>query len=78
MLANAAHAENAQEFVDYLTSEAGQRVIADSYALEYTLNPAVPLERDVRPLADLRPPAVGVSDLDSAKVIDLMQDVGFL
>jgi len=78
VLANGAHAENAQEFVDYLTSEAGQRVIADSYALEYTLNPAVPLERNVRPLADLRPPAVGVSDLDSAKVIDLMQDVGFL
>jgi iron(III) transport system substrate-binding protein len=78
VLADADHPENAQEFVDYLTSEAGQRIIADSYALEYTLNPAVPLGRDVKPLADLQPPPVGVSDLDSAKVIGLMQDVGFL
>jgi iron(III) transport system substrate-binding protein len=78
VLANGDHQANAHEFVDYLTSESGQRVIADSYALEYTLNPAVPLQRDVKPLADLQPPAVGVSDLDSATVIDLMQDVGFL
>ena len=78
VLADADHEKNAQEFVDYLTSEAGQQVIADSYALEYTLNPAVPLERDVKPLAELQPPTVGVSDLDSAKVIDLMQDAGFL
>jgi iron(III) transport system substrate-binding protein len=78
VLANGDHAKNAQEFVDYLTSKEGQQVIADSYALEYTLNPEVPLGRDVRPLADLAPPAVGVSDLDSEKVIDLMQDAGFL
>ena len=78
VLANGDHGKNAQEFVDYLTSKEGQQVIADSYALEYTLNPEVPLGRDVRPLAELAPPEVGISDLDSEKVIDLMQDAGFL
>jgi iron(III) transport system substrate-binding protein len=78
VLANGDHQANAQEFVDYLTSEEGQQVIADSYALEYTLNPEVPLGRDVRPLAELDAPEVGISDLDSEKVIDLMQDAGFL
>ena len=78
VLANGDHEANARKFVDYLTSKDGQQVIADSYALEYTLNPEVPLGRDVRPLAELAPPAVGISDLDSEKVIELMQDAGFL
>jgi iron(III) transport system substrate-binding protein len=78
VLANGDHEKNARKFVDYLTSKAGQQVIADSYALEYTLNPEAPLGRDVRPLSELEPPPVGISDLDSEKVIELMQDAGFL
>ena len=71
-------AENAQKFVDYLVSEQGQQVIADSYALEYTLNPEVDLGRDVRPLSELSPPDVDVSDLNGPEVVDLMQEAGFL
>ena len=33
------HADDAQEFVEYLTSEEGQQALAESYALEYPLNP---------------------------------------
>jgi iron(III) transport system substrate-binding protein len=78
VLAHGDHQEDAQEFVDFLTGKEGQKVIAHSYALEYTLNPQVPLGRDVRPLGELDPPTVGVSDLDSEKVVELMQDAGFL
>ena len=57
----------------------GQQAIADSYALEYPLNPAVDLDRaGVPPLSSLEPPDVSVSDLDSKKVVELMTDVGFL
>ena len=49
-------AADAQKFVDYLTSKEGQQVIADSYALEYTLNPQVDLDRDVKPLERARSP----------------------
>ncbi len=71
-------AEDAQKFVEYLVSPAGQRVIADSYALEYTLNPEVDLGRDVKPLADLQPPDVDLSDLNGPEVVTLMQEAGFL
>lgn len=71
-------AEDAQRFVGYLTSRAGQKVIADSYALEYTLNPKVPLTRGVKPLAELDPPGVDVSTLNSPRVVDLMTEAGFL
>ena len=71
-------AADAQKFVGYLTSRAGQKVIADSYALEYTLNPQVPLARGVKPLAELDPPAVDVSELNSPRVVDLMTEAGFL
>lgn len=72
------HQGDAQKFVDYLVSEKGQQVIADSYALEYTLNPKVDLGRDVKPLSELQPPKTDISELNSQKVVDLMQEVGFL
>jgi iron(III) transport system substrate-binding protein len=71
-------AKDAQKFVDFLVSKEGQQVIAKSYALEYTLNPEVDLGRDVKPLSELDPPAIDVSDLNSPTVVSLMQEAGFL
>jgi iron(III) transport system substrate-binding protein len=78
ILAGGDHQDAATQFVDYLVSAEGQQGIADSYALEYTLNPEVDLGRGVRSLDDLEPPDVDVSDLNGPKVVELMQDVGFL
>ena len=78
ILASSEHQADAQKFIAYLTSEGGQQVLADSYALEYPLNPAVQLDPPVRPLSDLQPPAVNVSDLDGATVVELMTEAGFL
>ena len=78
VLAAGDHQDAAAQFVDYLVSAEGQQVIADSYALEYTLNPEVDLGRGVRSLDDLEPPDVDVSDLNGPKVVELMQEVGFL
>ncbi len=64
--------------MEFLTSEEGQQALADSYALEYPLNPAVSLEPPVKPLAELQPPTVGITDLDGDTVIDLMTEAGFL
>ncbi len=71
-------AKDAQKFVDYLVSKEGQEVIADSYALEYTLNPDHDLGRDVKPLAELDAPDVDVSELNGPKVVEMMQEAGFL
>ena len=78
VLAAGDHPEEAQQFVEYLTSEEGQQALADSYALEYPLNPAVSLEPPVKPLAELQPPTVGISDLDGEKVVEMMTQAGFL
>ena len=71
-------ASDSQKFVNYLASTEGQQVIADSYALEYTLNPDVQLGRAVKPLSELDPPDVDVSDLNGPQVVTLMQEAGFL
>jgi iron(III) transport system substrate-binding protein len=78
VLKNAEHPEEAQEFVAYLTSEEGQQALADSYALEYPLNPAVSLDPPVRKFSELQPPTVAVSELDGDKVVELLSDAGFV
>lgn len=78
VLAASDHQSDAEKFVEYLTSEAGQQGLADSYALEYPLNPAVQLDPPVEPFDSLQPPAVNVSDLDGQAVVEMMTEVGFL
>ncbi len=78
ILASSDNKTDAEKFIDYLTSEAGQQGLADSYALEYPLNPAVQLDPPVEPFDSLQPPVINVSDLDGQAVVDLMTEVGFL
>ncbi|WP_278257409.1 extracellular solute-binding protein [Nocardioides convexus] len=78
VLASSDMKDEAEKFVKFLVDEKGQQILADSYALEYPLNPAVTLEGVTKPFSALQPPAVNVSDLDSKKVVDLMTEVGFL
>ena len=78
VLANGDHPDEAQQFVAFLTSEEGQQALADSYALEYPLNPAVTLEPPVKPFSELQPPTVAISDLDGEKVVELLSDAGFV
>ena len=78
VLASSDDEADARKFVEYLASADGQQVIADSYALEYTLNPDVALERGVPPLDSLEPPEVDVSQLNGPQVVDLMEEAGFL
>ena len=69
---------DAQRFVDFLVNETGQKALANSYALEYPLNPAVSLEPPVPPLSEIDPPAVDVTKLNGPKVIELMREAGLL
>lgn len=69
---------NAQKLVRFLSSRSGQRVLADSSALEYTLADGVAANKALPPLKSLDAPKVDVTDLNSQKVIELMQDAGIL
>jgi iron(III) transport system substrate-binding protein len=78
VLASSQHPAEAQRLVRFLTGRHGQRVLSDSTALEYTLNPDVPANTALKPLAELDAPAVDVTRLNSEKVITMMQQAGIL
>ncbi len=78
VLASSDKQTDAQKFVNFLAGEEGQQAIADSYALEYPLNPDVSLDPPVKPFEELEPPRIDVATLNSEPVIDLMQEEGLL
>ncbi|MGZ5404922.1 MAG: extracellular solute-binding protein [Nocardioides sp.] len=78
VLASSEHQVTAQQFVEFLTSTEGQQAMADSYALEYPLNPAATLDPEVMPFDELDPPAIDPATLNGPKVTELMTEAGLL
>ncbi len=78
ILASSEHSEAAEEFVTWLTSTPAQQAMAQSYALEYPLNPDADLNPDVKPFDELEPPEVDVNSLNGPQVTELMTQAGLL
>ncbi len=78
VLKSSDHPMEAQQLVKYLSGIKGQTALANSYALEYPLNPEVPPNPAIKPLDDLEPPEVDLSGLNGPVVIEMMQDAGLL
>ncbi|WP_374457967.1 iron ABC transporter substrate-binding protein [Nocardioides sp.] len=78
ILASSEHQEAAEEFVTWLTGTEAQQAMAESYALEYPLNPDASLNPDVKPFDELEPPEVDVAGLNGPQVTDLMTEAGLL
>jgi iron(III) transport system substrate-binding protein len=72
------HQAQAQQLVRYLNGAAGQKVLADSTALEYPIGNGVAANAVLKPLSELSPPAVNVATLNGPKVVGLMQQAGLL
>ncbi len=68
----------AQQLVRYLNSAAGQKVLADSTALEYPIGNGAAANKALKPLGELSPPTVDVATLNGPKVVELMQQAGLL
>ena len=78
ILASSEHQDAAEEFVTWLTGTDAQQAMAESYALEYPLNPDAALNPDVKPFDELEPPEVDVANLNGPQVTDLMTAAGLL
>jgi iron(III) transport system substrate-binding protein len=78
VLASSEHQEAAEEFVTWLTGTDAQQAMAESYALEYPLNPDASLNPDVKPFDELDPPQIDVASLNGPQVTDLMTAAGLL
>ncbi|MHB1474128.1 MAG: iron ABC transporter substrate-binding protein [Dermatophilaceae bacterium] len=68
----------AQQLVRYLNGAAGQKVLADSLALEYPIGNRATANKVLKPLSELSPPTVDVTTLNGPKVVELMQQAGLL
>jgi iron(III) transport system substrate-binding protein len=77
-LRSSQHPQEAQMLLQYMTSPAGQQILSESTALEYTVNPLVPANPALKPLSELSPPDVDTAKLNGPLVIQLMQDAGLL
>jgi len=78
VLRSSKKAAQAQQLVQYLTSPEGQKVLADSAAMEYTVGTKAQANPALKPLADLDAPTLDPAKLNGAKVVELMQGASLL
>jgi len=79
VLRSSSHRAAAQKFLAFLTSAAGQRVLAHSDSYEYPLHPRVPGPTGLPPLAKLAPAELTPAELgDGSTALALEQKVGVL
>ncbi len=78
MLKSSKKAQQAQQFLRFITGKAGQEVLEKGDSFEYTVASGVPANPALVPLNDLQAPVVDPSTLDAQKVSDLMTKGGLL
>jgi iron(III) transport system substrate-binding protein len=78
VLASSKKKDQAQQFLKFVTSKAGQEVLENGTSFEYPVASDVPANKALVPLADLQAPNVNPSDLNATKVTDLMTKAGLL
>lgn len=71
-------AADAQKFVAFLVSDAGQKILAESDALEYPVAAGAAAAAALKPLADLDPPDIDPAELNGLTTVSLMQEAGLL
>ncbi|MGE8410864.1 MAG: extracellular solute-binding protein [Pseudomonas sp.] len=76
VLKSSKHPKQAQQFLAYMASEEGQRVITQTTA-EYPLHKGMESNRGLKPFSELNPPKVTPADLGNAEqALELERDVG--
>jgi iron(III) transport system substrate-binding protein len=78
VLKSSEKAEQAQQFVKFVTGKAGQEVLEKGTSFEYPVASGVPANSALPPLDSLQAPKVDPSTLDAQKVTDLMTKAGLL
>ena len=79
VLRSSKHARQAQQFLAYLVSPAGQAVIATSQSYEYPLAKGATTRQPLKPFTELRPPSVSSVDLgDGRAALAMLQRADLL
>ncbi len=79
ILAASKHQAAAQKFLAFLTSEAGQKILATSASYEYPIRPGVAANPELTPLSQLQPNSFTPADLGTGNdAKELLQEAGLL
>ncbi|MET0872209.1 MAG: iron ABC transporter substrate-binding protein [Paeniglutamicibacter terrestris] len=78
VLSSSKHAEQAQEFLKFVTGKAGQEILKTGTSFEYPVGSKVASNEKLVPLKELQAPTVDPAKLHSAKVTELMNTAGLL
>ena len=78
VLKSSKHPAQAQQFVKWLNSPEGQKVLAGSKAMEYPIGIDAAADPKLTPLSQLSPPKVELSTLNGPKVVEMMTEAGLL
>jgi iron(III) transport system substrate-binding protein len=78
VLASSKHPAEAQTFIKWISSKAGQQILKTGNSFEYAVGAGVGSNPKLVPLADLQAPKLDPSKLNSKKVTDLMTAAGLL
>jgi iron(III) transport system substrate-binding protein len=79
ILKSSKHQAAAQEFLSFMTSEAGQTVLAHSESFEYPIHPGVAANSELTPLSQLHPASFTPADLGTGlEAKTLLQEAGLI
>jgi iron(III) transport system substrate-binding protein len=78
ILASSQHQKEAQAFLKWITGKGGQTILRDGDSFEYTVGIGAQSNPKLTPLAELQPPKIDPSKLNSEKVTDLMTAAGLI
>jgi iron(III) transport system substrate-binding protein len=79
VLAASRHKTDAQKFLAFVTSKAGQEIIGHSTSFEYPIDSGVTTSQPETPFNELQPYPITLAELgDGTAAVDLMQKVGLL
>ena len=79
VLKSSSHQAAAEKFVAFVTSKAGQNIIAHSESFEYPIHPGVAANPELTPLADLPPTSFTPAELGTGlQAKTLLQQAGLL
>lgn len=79
VLKSSKHQAAAREFLSFMTSEAGQKVLAQSNSFEYPIRPGVPADPELTPLSQLQPSSFTPADLGTGlDAKTLLEEAGLI
>lgn len=78
VLASSKHKDQALAFLKWVTGKGGQKVLREGTSFEYAIGVGEAANPALTPLADLGAPKLDPTQLDSAKVTELMTAAGLL